>query len=167
MNPRAQRLLVRDLLITLLCACLWWLESRAVPTGPAGAVLSVLAGLSTGLLGFLVHEWGHALGSKLSGATFYYADHLASPFLFFFDTSASSKRQFVAMSMGGYAGSALALVASLAFLPRVTLAGQVGLAIVGLGVVATLVAEVPTTVRVARGGPMPGGYVYRSEEGGE
>jgi hypothetical protein len=90
------------------------------------------------------------------------ADRVTSLFLFFFDTDASTKQQFVAMSMGGYAASAVALVAALVWLPRDQLSGQVGLAIVGIGIVATLVAEVPTTIRVARGGPMPRGYVYRS-----
>ena len=63
--------------------------------------------------------------------------------------------------------SALAAVVALALLPRDQLAGQIGLAIVGIGVVATFIAEVPTTVRVARGGPMPRGYVYRSGSLGE
>jgi len=91
-----------------------------------------------------------------------FAERIASPFLFFFDTAASTKSQFVAMSIGGYVASALAAVLALALLPRDQLAGQVGLAIVGIGIVATLVAELPTTIRVSRGGPMPRGYVYRS-----
>jgi hypothetical protein len=57
----------------------------------------------------------------------------------------------------------VALVAALVWLPRDQLSGQVGLAIVVIGIVATLVAEVPTTIRVARGGQMPHGHVYRSE----
>ena len=161
MSPAA-RLLLRDGLITASCACLWWLEARGGLTGLGGTVISILAGLSTGVVAFLVHEWGHAAGSKLSGATIYFADRVTSLFLFFFDTDASTKQQFVAMSMGGYAASAVALVAALVWLPRDQLSGQVGLAIVGIGIVATLVAEVPTTIRVARGGPMPRGYVYRS-----
>lgn len=163
MFPSAARLLVRDALITAACACLWWLELRGELTGAAGTVVSVLAGLSTGLVAFLAHEWGHALGAKWSGARIYFADRLISPFLFFFDTGASTRNQFIAMSMGGYAASAVALVAALLWLPRDQLSGQVGLVIVALGVVATLVAEVPTTIRVARGGPMPRGYVYRSD----
>ena len=128
-----------------------------------GTLLSVLAGLSTGVVAFTGHEWGHALGAKLSGARIYFADRLMSPFLFFFDTDASTRNQFVAMSIGGYVASALAAVLALALLPRDQLAGQIGLGIVGLGIVATFIAEVPTTIRVARGGPMPRGYVYRSE----
>ena len=129
--------------------------------------MSVLAGLSTGVVAFAGHEWGHALGAKLSGATIYFADRVTSLFLFFFDTAASTKNQFIAMSFGGYIASALAAVLALALLPRDQLAGQIGLAIVGLGVVATSIAEVPTTIRVARGGPMPRGYVYRSGSLGE
>ena len=130
-------------------------------------MLSVLAGVSTGVLAFIGHEWGHALGSKLSGATIYFVDRVMSPFLFFFDTTANTKGQFVAMSIGGYAASALAAGLALALLPRDHVAGQVGLAIVGIGIIATLVAEVPTTFRVARGGPMPRGYVYRSKKRGD
>ena len=162
MSPAAARLLARDALITAAWACLWWLDMRGELAGAGGTIVSVLAGLSTGVLAFVAHEWGHAMGSKLSGATIYFTDSIISPFLFFFDTGASTKNQFVAMSMGGYAASAVALVAALVWLPRDQLSGQVGLAIVGLGIVATLVAEVPTTIRVARGGPMPRGYVYRA-----
>jgi hypothetical protein len=128
-----------------------------------GTVVSILAGVSIGLIAFLGHEWGHAVGSKLSGATIYFAEHATSLFLFTFDTTASTRSQFVAMSMGGYAASAVALIAALVWLPRDQLSGQVGLAVVGIGIVATLVAEVPTTIRVARGGPMPRGHVYRSD----
>ena len=81
--------------------------------------------------------------------------------MFFFDTTRNTKRQFVAMSIGGYIASALALVAAVTLLPWDQLSGQVGLVVVGLGVLATLAAELPTTIRVARGGPMPSGYVYR------
>jgi len=162
MPPAARRLLLRDVLITASCGSLWWLALRGDVSGVGGTALSVLAGLSTGVVAFLGHEWGHALGAKLSGATIYFADRMMSPFLFFFDTAASTKSQFIAMSMGGYIASALAAVLALALLPRDHLAGQVGLAVVGLGIIATFVAEVPTTFRVARGGPMPRGYVYRS-----
>ena len=112
--------------------------------------------------------WWLALRGDVSGtATIYFADRVTSLFLFFFDTAASTKNQFIAMSFGGYIASALAAVLALALLPRDQLAGQIGLAIVGLGVVATSIAEVPTTIRVARGGPMPRGYVYRSGSLGE
>ena len=167
MPPAARRLLLRDVLIAALCGCLWWLALRGEVSGIGGTVLSVLAGLSTALVAFTAHEWGHALGAKLSGATIYFADRVTSPFLFFFDTAASTKTQFIAMSFGGYIASALAAVLALALLPQDQLAGQVGLAIVGLGILATFVAEVPTTIRVARGAPMPRGYVYRSGSLGE
>jgi len=161
--PPAALLLLRDTLVTVSCASLWWLEARGGLTGMGGTVVSILAGLSIGVVAFLGHEWGHAAGSKLSGATIYFAEHATSLFLFTFDTTASTRSQFVAMSMGGYAASAAALVAALVWLPRDQLSGQVGLAVVGIGIVATLVAEVPTTIRVARGGPMPRGHVYRSD----
>jgi len=158
----ARRLLLRDVLITASCGCLWWFALRGHVSSMGGTVLSVLAGLSTGVVAFTAHEWGHALGAKLSGATIYFAERMTSPFLFFFDTAASTKRQFIAMSFGGYIASALAAVLALAWLPRDHLAGQVALAIVAIGILATFVAEVPTTIRVARGAPMPRGYVYRS-----
>jgi hypothetical protein len=131
--PPAARLLLRDALITAACACLWWLDLRGELTGAAGTVVSVLAGLSTGLVAFLAHEWGHAMGAKWSGARISFADRLISPFLFFFDTGASTRNQFIAMSMGGYVASAVALVAALLWLPRDQLSGQIGLVIVALG----------------------------------
>ena len=165
-GPAARRLLLRDSTIVASTGCLWWFEAHGAVGGTGGVVLGVLAGLSTGVVGFLAHEWGHAIAARLGGATIYFADRVTSPFLFFFDTNRSTPRQFIAMSIGGYIASALALVVAIALLPRDQLSGQVGLFVVGLGVVATLVAELPTTIRVARGGSMPRGYVYRSEDTG-
>jgi len=160
--PTAHRRLLRDLLILALTLALWMLETRGVFIGPAATVLAILTGLMTGVVGFLFHEWGHALGAKLSGGTIYYTDRLSNPFLFFFDTVKSTRQQFLAMSYGGYLATAIAVIVALACMPWDRLAGQIGLAIAALSLVVTVLAEVPSTVRVARGGPMPSGYVYRS-----
>lgn len=99
----------------------------------------------------------------MSGGVVHEPERLSSPFLFFFDVQNSDRRAFLAMSYGGYAGSALATLAIAALVPRDRWSGRVALVAATLGTLATLALEVPTTVHVARGGPFPSGGVYRGE----
>jgi len=46
-----------------------------------------------------------------------------------------------------------------------SLSGLVALVATTLGVIATFALEVPTTIRVARGGPLPNGGVFADETG--
>ena len=67
------------------------------------------------------------------------------------------------MSLGGCAASAVGLVGILASTPP-TLSGQIARRLAALGVLATVALEVPTTLRVLRGGPLPSGGVYASRD---
>ena len=124
---------------------------------------AVLAALLTTLVGFGVHEWGHLLGALAARAR---VELPAMPFqqifLFRFDRTANSRPQFFAMALGGFAASILTVAVLLAVLPRDTLAGALALGLVGLGVAATLVIEVPEFWRVWRGGPLPDGAAFVS-----
>ncbi len=123
----------------------------------------VAAGLMTAAMGFVAHEWGHLAGTVMSGGVAHPAKSLASPFLFSFDVEKSDRRAFLGMSYGGYAGTAVATAAILAFVPRDRLSGRLALAATALGAAATLALEIPTTIRVARGGAFPQGGVYAGD----
>jgi len=148
-------LAARDSVLVALTLWLW-----AGP--PAGIPMAVLAALATTLVGYLAHEWGHLAGCLVGGARFELPAHpFASPFLFKFDRS-SSRPQFFAMALGGFAASILTVAVLLWLLPWDALAGQVALALVGLGVGATLAIEVPEFLRVWRGAPLPDGAAFVS-----
>ncbi len=161
---RFLRFAARDLVVGAVTAGAWALEARARGSKRFEArAVAVGAGLLTGLVGFAAHEWGHLAGSIATGGVVHEPDALTSPFLFFFDVEASSRRAFLGMSYGGYAGTVLASLVILRFVPPKTLAGKVALAATTAGVLATFALEIPTTVRVARGGPLPKGGVYRGD----
>src|SRR5690349_24353578 len=102
-------LALRDLVIFAVTGACLWLDAAARAEQAASWPLAVAAGLLCALSGFLLHEWGHLTGALLTGSRVSYPDRLRSPFLFMFDVSVNDARQFLAMSFGGYAGSALAI----------------------------------------------------------
>jgi membrane-associated protease RseP (regulator of RpoE activity) len=110
---------------------------------------------------YLVHEWGHLLAARAAGSRVHYPERVTSTFLFFFDVGANDRRQFLAMSLGGFAASAIALPVLFVSVPPGTLSSRVALALAGAGLVATLVTELPPFFRVLRGAPLPRGFVYR------
>ncbi|MGB1698755.1 MAG: hypothetical protein ACPHRO_02295, partial [Nannocystaceae bacterium] len=87
---------VRDTLIVALTVGVWSTTSQQ-PEAATPWWLSVIAGLLLGVSGFLLHEWGHLLGSRWSGGRAVPARSLRSIFLFAFDVERSSPRQFLAM----------------------------------------------------------------------
>jgi hypothetical protein len=151
--------ILRDSTITIALVGLWWLEARGVRVGPGWAV-PVLTGLFTALVGFLLHEWAHLAGALATGSKVHYPNRVLAPLLFHFDTEENDRAQFLAMSYGGYVGSATGTLAILLFVPLHTLAGQTALGLAVVGGIVTALAEVPTTIRVLRGGPLPTGYAF-------
>lgn len=158
------RLALRDLSILAATGLLWALDA-SLGDGTAATAVAVLAGTLTAVCGFLLHEWGHLAGALLVRATVHHPETVFSTFLFQFDSDRNDRRQFLGMSFGGFAASALVVALLLVFLPRDALAGQLALALTLLGVVATVVLEFPPAWRVARGAPIPTGVVYRSSSG--
>ena len=161
--PRFARFGLRDLGIATLAALAWQLD-RHVSKGEYGGAVKTVVGLSTGLLtaalGFAAHEWGHLAATLASGGVAHEPESLSSPFLFSFDVEHSDRRAFLAMSAGGYLGTLVAASVITKLVPRDRLSGKIALGATALGVAATLVLEVPTTLRVALGGPLPRGGVY-------
>lgn len=153
--------IARDTLFFAATVGLWWLERRSSgSTGASARALQTAAGVSAAVVGFLIHEWGHLAGALLAKSRVHYPNRILAPLLFHFDSASNDKRQFLFMSYGGYLASAVgvALIASLA--PLDARSGRLALGLAGLGLVVTFVAEVPITVRVLRGAPLPTGYAY-------
>ena len=155
------RFAARDVALTALMIALWVIESQTRAEGTTtAAMIGVAAGLMTTVIAFFCHEWGHLLFALGAGGIVEPPGSLASVFLFFFDVGRSDRRAFLMMSYGGYVASVLALPVILVAVPWSALSGQVALLTASLGVIATLALEIPTTVRVARGGPLPRGKVF-------
>lgn len=159
-GARLTILALRDLLLALLMAALWQ-QALQVPAEGLGLGLHGLTALFTVLLAVLLHEWGHLAAAALwHSRVMLPATPWQSLFLFRFDVARNSRAQFIAMSLGGFAASLLMLLALLIALPRETLAGQLSLGLVLIGVAATFIFEVPILWRVWRGAPLPSGPAY-------
>jgi hypothetical protein len=148
--------IARDLALLAVAALLWWADAR----GSGSALLAVAAGVSAGVAGFLLHEWGHLAGALAAKSRVHFPDRVLAPLLFHFDTTRNDRRQFLWMSYGGYAGSLAGIALILAFAPLDRLSGRVALGLAAAGALVTFLAEVPTTVRVLRGAPLPTGYAF-------
>ena len=158
------RMLVRDALLVASTWFVWRADALLrIETGFVPAAVAVLAGTLAALCAYLAHEWGHLLAAKASGAVVHYPERVTSTFLFFFDVARSDSRQFLAMSLGGFAASAIALPLLVLWLPAGALSTCVAYALAGAGLIATLATELPPFFRVLRGGRLPRGFVYRDD----
>lgn len=153
--------LLRDSILLAITAAL--IVGDAMLTGSAGAlpvIVGVAAGAMAAVLAFLIHEWGHLIGTFASGGVAHARPSLGAIFLFHFDVEKSTRKQFLAMSYGGYLATAIAVIPLAAWIDVSRVSGITGLVLSVLGIGATLILEIPTTVKVARGGTLPSGGVY-------
>jgi hypothetical protein len=159
---------LRDGVLVAGTLALWSLDASLRDAGgPVATGVAWLTGAATALVGYLVHEWGHWLAATLSGATVHLPGSARSAFLFRFDPERSSRAQFLAMSLGGYAATAGVVAALVVTLPLPALSARVALGLTALGVLATALLELPPFLRVLRGGPLPRGAAYQSASPGE
>jgi hypothetical protein len=142
--------IVRDGGFTLLTVASWLL---LVERG-GGMALNVVVGLMTVVAGYLAHEWGHLIGAWTRKSRVV-IPKWTSPFLFNFDVARNTNRQFNAMAMGGFIASIVFVVLIAATLPMHLLASKIAASLTVIGVIATLILEVPTAWRVFRGAPLP------------
>jgi fermentation-respiration switch protein FrsA (DUF1100 family) len=156
------RFFVRDLVLLALCILAWRLNLSEFTAGSGviPVLCSAVAVILTVLVSYEVHEWGHLSGALLTGSTVHAPNRLIHQFLFHFDGKVNDRRQFVGMSIGGLTASVLALLGLLVVLPLATWTAKVILALVGIGIVATFLREVPEAWRVHRGIIVPTGPVY-------
>ncbi|MFN7951743.1 MAG: hypothetical protein U0610_08440 [bacterium] len=151
----------RDALIVAAAGAAWIGDTALAGRSDGGtAALGIATGVLTALVGFLTHEWGHLAGALLAGSTVHFPNRIIAPLLFHFDGNRNGRRQFLAMSYGGFAASAVALALLVWLVPGDRWSGRTALVLAGIGTLVTLVAEVPTAVRVARGAPLPTGFAF-------
>lgn len=145
---------LRDLSIMTISAAIilglgqWQAATASTTSHIVGAAAGFVIGY---VLCYIVHEWGHLIGAKLSGSVMPLSRY-SSPLIGSFDIYAHNRRQFLAMSWGGIAGYVLvgALLVTLYFVDyRGTVSG--GLAVAGLAFnVQSLCVDLPQIVRVQR-----------------
>jgi len=153
----------RDLAIVALTLAAWRADAAVRGTG-AEWITAAAAGTLTAICGYLFHEWGHLAGAMVSRSEVRLPERAREVFLFNFDSDRNDARQFATMSSGGFLASAIAIAVLLVALPPGVLATKISLALVGLGVVATAVLELPPFFRVLRGGPLPRGVAFVSDD---
>ncbi len=151
----------RDLALVALTLVAWQLDGRARAAGSAFEwATAPVAGALTAIAGYLFHEWGHLAAARLSGAVVRLPERACEIFLFICHSDRYTPRQILTMSMGGFIASAISIVFLLAVLPLDTLAGKFAIGLVGLGVLATAILELPPFFKVMRGAPLPRGVAY-------
>lgn len=153
----------RDLVILALTLVAWRIDA-SVRGGSAEWITATLAGTLTAICGYLFHEWGHLAAALASKSRVRLPERTSEIFLFNFDVDRNEPRQFTTMSLGGFLASAIAIVFLLLVLPAGALATTISLTLVALGIIATAVLELPPFFRVLRGGPMPRGLAYVSDD---
>ncbi len=138
--------ITRDAILLLAIYALWiaghhtTASAFAVPTAIAAGVMITVAA-------FLVHEWGHLFGAWLSGSAVQILRNPLSVFLFNFDENRNSRKQFVAMSCGGFVASVIVVLLLFMTLSFHALADQVAWGLTAIGIVATFVLEIPPAWR--------------------
>jgi hypothetical protein len=156
---------VRDGLLIALTAGAWWVDASLRSEGGLATIaMAALTGVMTAVSGYLVHEWGHLLGARMGRSVVHFPPGPFNVFLFNYDSDRNTRDQFLLMSMGGFAASAVAVTFLLLVLPLSAPASWIALGLTGLGVVATLALEIPPFLGVYGGGPIPRGTGYRSSE---
>jgi hypothetical protein len=119
------------------------------------SALSIGAGVGATICAYNLHEWGHLIGAHLTRSVYVPARRLISPFLFSYDADRNTRRQFLIMSLAGFAATALFVVAFLLWMPQDQQAGRIALrgALVLAGL--TVVIELPIFFRALLGNTIP------------
>lgn len=158
-------LVVRDVLAVAAMSLAWWFEPGFRDGAALGWVIAIGTGLLTAVVGFLGHEYGHLAASLATGSQVSYPSSPFSTLLFHFDSSKNDRRQFLWMSMGGYTASVIGVVLIVGLCPHEAWSGRIAMLLAAAGLVVTFVLEVPITVRVVRGAPLPLDAAYRPYQG--
>ena len=141
------KLLARDLGIAAVAVLAWRLAAPwSAGSGAVADFSGLLLGLLVGACAFLAHEWGHLLGALAAGGQVQPAASLRSPFVFNFDSRASSRRQFLIMSFAGFAATGVGLWFAYALLPSELLATRVARGAIVFLAFLGVVLEVPLVV---------------------
>jgi len=146
---------IRDLTVLLGTIVLWWLGLSAEPGATLASALSIGAGVGAAVCAYSLHEWGHLVGAHLTHSVYTPAKRLISPFLFSYDADHNTRRQFLLMSLAGFAATAVFVAAFLLWMPQDQQAGRIALrgALILAGL--TVVIELPIFFRTLFGGTVP------------
>lgn len=155
------KLLLRDLVVvaTTLALVAWSHQLQAAGTALHWPV-AILGGALVAVSGYLVHEWGHLLGALSRGSRVELPPTLAAVFLFKFDSDQNDRRQFLAMSMGGFIASIVVVALLAVVLDLHYWADRIAMGLTVLGVAATFILEVPGAWKVYKGAPLPHGVAF-------
>lgn len=117
---------LRDAGIIAVAAALWWLlAERSAGVSMLADFSGFVVGVLFGVVAFVLHEWGHVVGAWFSGSTMTVNHNLRSPYIFSYDSSDNTLRQFVVMSIGGFVVTAVLVAAYYFYLPDDLLASRV------------------------------------------
>jgi hypothetical protein len=146
---------IRDLTILIGTIAGWSLSLSVAPGTRLASALSIGAGVGATICAYNLHEWGHLIGAHLTRSVYVPARRLISPFLFSYDADRNTRRQFLIMSLAGFAATALFVVAFLLWMPQDQQAGRIALrgALVLAGL--TGVIELPIFFRALLGNTVP------------
>jgi len=155
------RFAIRDGLLIALTLLVSVLDRMELPH--VATAIAIVTGELVPVVGFLLHEWGHLLGTWMSGSVAHAPSTLMAFFLFHYDVSKSTRAQFLAMSLGGYMATFFVVLGLIAWVDLSRLSGMIALVLSVLGIGVTVALELPTTWRVWRGDALPTGGVYVGE----
>lgn len=153
-QKRLNRIAIRHGGVLLAAFTLWgagdvwasesgWLLAELIALGNA-----VFAGV---IIAYLVHEWGHFAGARMSGAVSPVLKDPQSFFMFNFRYDLNTRGQFMMMSMGGPAANWLLFIILFLTLPLNT-AGQALLLATTLAIaISVSIFEIPVMNRVSYG----------------
>jgi len=150
-----RRFVIRDSAIVLATIGLWRLSLSVEGGTTLKSALSITAGVGAAICAYNLHEWGHLIGAHLTDSVYVPAKRLLSPFLFSYDAERNTRRQFLIMSVAGFAATAVFVAAFLAWMPQDQQAGRIALRgalfLAGL----TVVIELPIFFRALFGTAVP------------
>lgn len=156
-------LVLRDIAVIALSIALWRWSHLLHDRAASGAMaVAIVAGLLLPVSAYFVHEWGHLSGALASGSRVHFPRSAITVFLFRFDVDQNDRRQFLAMSAGGYIASIIVVALLLATLRLHYLADQIALTLTVIGVIATFILELPPFWKVWHGAPLPHGAAFVS-----
>ena len=146
---------IRDATILLSTVGLWWLSRSVGPGSTFHAVLSISAGVGATICAFNLHEWAHLIGARLTRSVYTPAKRLISPFLFSYDADHNTRRQFLIMSLAGFAATAAFVTVYWTWMPQDQQAGRIALrgALILAGL--TVIFEFPIFFRALLGSTVP------------
>lgn len=134
---------------------LWWLSLSAEKGTALAAVLSISAGVGAAICAYNLHEWGHLIGAHLTHSVYVPAKRLISPFLFSYDAERNTRRQFLIMSLAGFAATAVFVVGFVLWMPQDQQAGRIALRGAFILAGLTVVIEFPIFFRALFGSTVP------------